>query len=260
MRSLLALPTSILTLLLLCTSPSAATSDTEKPWPYNLPRHMKYFPEDEPHVKRAIQTYERLLREQPVGVKKMSTDEGEMFMLDNWIFGSDIQASKEKGDKTDHAQSWLEDRSTSSGNTTAIPAIFPLRLHSEHNLPDTQLHYLARAILLGRGFQCPTGTKSCTSISKPDSCCGTTDTCISITDNGFGDVGCCPQGQTCRGSIKCDEKNGYSSCPDSPNGGCCLPGYRCAGVGCKFEIHLRCLLFRSWEANRHTQASLQAHQ
>ncbi|KAF3034938.1 hypothetical protein E8E11_000706 [Didymella keratinophila] len=47
---------------------------------------MKYFPEDEHHVKRGLDIMERLRHERPVGMKKMSTDEGEMFMLDDWIF------------------------------------------------------------------------------------------------------------------------------------------------------------------------------
>ena len=49
---------------------------------------MKYFPEDERHAKRGLDIVERLRHERPVGMKKMSTDEGEMFMLDNWIFAS----------------------------------------------------------------------------------------------------------------------------------------------------------------------------
>ncbi|KAF2004952.1 hypothetical protein P154DRAFT_519009 [Amniculicola lignicola CBS 123094] len=206
LSNLLALPTGVI--LLLYVAPVAA----EQQWPHNLPRHMKYFPEDEVHVKRGISVQERLQREKPIGIKKMSSDEGEMFFLDNWIFASDVPHHEKKA---------IHDE---SANLTA-QAVSPLRPHLD---PFLRLG----AELFRRDFQCPTGTAPCTSLDAPNNCCATSDTCISIQDTGFGTVGCCPRGFNCAGTISCDTANGYSSCPDSPNGGCCLPGYSCQDVGC----------------------------
>ncbi|KAF2184309.1 hypothetical protein K469DRAFT_633651 [Zopfia rhizophila CBS 207.26] len=214
-NSLLSLPTTVI--LLLCVSPVVP----EQRWPYNLPKHMKYFPEDEIHVKRDLSIQERLLRERPIGVKKMSSDEGEMFFLDNWIFEQDERTSFGKRlDSVEH------------GNNSITSALPPLRPHSESRLLGPQFRFALRDSLLVRGFKCPEGTNDCSSIGAPNSCCGTSDTCISIPDTGFGTVGCCPRGMNCGGAISCDADNGYSSCPNSPNGGCCLPGYSCQDIGC----------------------------
>lgn len=210
---LLALPPAV---ILLCVSTLAA----EPQWPHNLPKHMKYFPEDELHVKRGLSIQERLQREKPVGIKKMSMDESEMFFLDNWIFASDVKDAEKRSDAEGLA------------NLTS-PFHSPLRPHSQSDLLDSLLRFHVRSALLKRGFKCPEGTNDCSSIGAPNSCCGTGDTCISIDDTGLGSVGCCPQGRKCQGTIRCDTANGYTSCPNSPNGGCCMPGYSCEDVGCK---------------------------
>lgn len=203
---LLSLPHAVL--LLLCTT----TSTAEPQWPHNVPKHLKYFPEDEVHAKRALDITQKLQHEKPIGVKKMSVDEGEMFMLDNWIFASDLGRRSDYGNNTIEAQS-------------------PLRPLAED---DFFARMRIRAALSKRQFACPAGTNSCSSIGAPDVCCGSGSTCINVNDSpGVGSVGCCPQGQRCAGSISCDTSSGYSSCPDAPNGGCCLPGFRCSGIGCK---------------------------
>ncbi|KAF2707088.1 hypothetical protein K504DRAFT_410951 [Pleomassaria siparia CBS 279.74] len=219
--SLLALPPTILLLCATCVS-------SEPQWPHNLPSHMKYFPEDEVHVRRSLSISERLQRgEKPVGVKKMSGDPGEMFFLDNWIFADD-EVDKRDSD-TDGSE--LETKTLVNGT---ILAMSPLRPHIEQNLFDPLLRIAPRASLFARGFACPEGTKACTSLGAPNSCCGTSDTCINVPDTGFGTVGCCAQGQSCAGTISCETSKGYTSCPGSSNGGCCLPGYVCSGVGCVF--------------------------
>jgi hypothetical protein len=212
--NLLSLPPAIL--LLLCTTASCA----EPQWPHNVPKHLKYFPEDEIHAKRAIDVQERMKHEKPVGVKKMSVDEGEMFMLDNWIFASDLERRSDLehyGNETCEAQS-------------------PLRPLAEQ---DFFSRMRIRAALSKRQFACPMGTSTCASIGAPDVCCGTSSICIKVNDSpGVGSVGCCPRGQTCAGSVSCDTSNGFSSCPDAPNGGCCLPGFACDGIGCKSQFTL----------------------
>lgn len=239
--SLLSLPNSLL--LLLSVSPSPVTP--EEPWPYNLPKHLKYFPEDEVHIKRGLKIQERLARESPIGVKKMSADEGEMFFPDYWLFGGEREAEntdrrgplnleRREQDFSQHSHNWSSSDELSDNSNTSLPIFSPLRPHSDQiGLHGFYHRYIQRDTLFARGFRCPDGTSNCSSIGQPDSCCSTADSCISITDTGYGTVGCCPIGQTCAGSISCDTANGYSSCPNSPNGGCCLPGYVCYGVGCK---------------------------
>ena len=207
---LLSLPTAVI--LLFCASPSFA----ELQWPYNIPKHLKYFPEDEEHALRGLSVQQRIQKEKPVGVMKMSVDEGEMFMLDSWIFASDVQKRSELGDLSNgiwQAQS-------------------PLRPVTEE---DFFSRIRIRDVLLGRQFNCPSGTSSCSSIGAPDVCCGSGSVCINVNSNSdAGSVGCCPQGQTCAGPVRCDTDHGYSACPGSSNGGCCLPGFRCQGIGCRF--------------------------
>ncbi|KAH7401597.1 hypothetical protein BKA66DRAFT_405692 [Pyrenochaeta sp. MPI-SDFR-AT-0127] len=186
---LLSLPPTMI--LLLCATPLRA----EPQWPHNLPRHMKYFPEDEAHAKRGISIQERLQKEKPIGIKKMSADEGEMFMLQNWIFASDL-----------HTRLDFDDL----GNGTC-QAQSPLRPLAEEDFLS-RMHI--RDVLLKRQFSCPSGTNDCSSIGAPNVCCGTGTTCINVNSNSdAGSVGCCPQGQTCAGTIRCDTANGYSSCP-----------------------------------------------
>ena len=205
----LSLPPAII--LLLC----AASSSADAPWPHNLPRHLKYFPEDEVHAKRGLSIQEKLQKERPIGVKKMSGDAGEMFLLDNWIFASDL------GKRSD-----LEDF-----NNGTCQAQSPLRPLADE---DIFSRFHIRDVLLKRQFKCPDGTSSCSAIGAPDICCGTGSTCINVnSNNDAGSIGCCPQGQTCAGPVSCDTANGYSACPNSSNGGCCLPGFRCQGIGCK---------------------------
>lgn len=210
--TLLSLPSSIL--VLICSTPVASA---ELQWPHNLPKHLKYFPEDERHAKRGLDIKERLRHETPVGMKKMSTDEGEMFMLDNWIFASSQSKRSKRED-------------FGNGTYQAQPPIRP-------NAADEWFERLRiRDVLLKRQFKCPEGTLSCSSIGAPDVCCGGSSTCVKVQDSDIGDVGCCPNGQVCSGTISCNETAGYTSCPNSSNGGCCLPGFQCSGIGCKFSI------------------------
>ena len=215
--SLLALPP---TLLFLCASSAIA----EPQWPHNLPRHMKYFPEDEVHVKRSLSIQEKMRREKPIGVKKMSSDEGEMFMFDNWIFASDVRDLEQTKRSAD------EHRELANITAQFDPALRPIE---ETLQRDWYLRFRARDALLKRGFKCPVGTKDCSSIGQPNSCCATGSSCMKISDQGLGPVGCCPDGQSCSGGISCNTDEGYTSCPESPNGGCCIPGYSCQDVGCK---------------------------
>ncbi|EUC46936.1 hypothetical protein COCMIDRAFT_25135 [Bipolaris oryzae ATCC 44560] len=220
LNHLLSLPPAIIALCATSSVVAAQADSHQQQWPHNVPKHLKYFPEDEAHAKRGLRVAQRLQHEKPIGVKKMSLDEGEMFMLDNWIFASESQQQSRRSDLDN------------LGNLT-VQAASPLR-------PLAQSGWLARMhirdVLLKRQFKCPEGTNSCESIGAPDVCCGTGSDCINTSGNSdAGNVGCCPKGQTCAGNVSCDTAGGYSSCPGSSNGGCCMPGFRCQGIGCVLE-------------------------
>jgi len=204
---------------------------------------------------------ERLLRQQVVGVKKMSDDEGEKFFLEYWSFRDDptlasgpagsggrVWSSKavrrdpirtvddshfEDSDVEGSFESWMKNSSSLLDKPPLLP---PLSLHDQE--PDSFFRIVGRQLKLPinvfspffkRDFQCPSGTFNCT--SHPGSCCSNGDTCVVVTDTSLGNVGCCPQGMSCSGGItSC--MSGYASCPASLGGGCCIPGYSCVSGGC----------------------------
>ncbi|KIW13146.1 hypothetical protein PV08_08333 [Exophiala spinifera] len=203
-------------LLLYITSSAVPAVAQQLRWPYNLPPEVKYYPEDEFLLKRDIDVQQKM-QEQPVtGVRKMSHDPGEKFYLDYWGF-----------DEEHKHMSYV----TSINGTFCTTLDRPLRLHSQ---PSNQT-LLARLpgwnLFSKRGFQCPSGTSACTSIDRPNSCCASGSTCQIVEDTGLGDVGCCPSGETCADTLSNCEA-GYTSCPNNPGGGCCIPGYGCYDVGC----------------------------
>lgn len=189
-------------------------------WPYNLPPDTKYYPEHEFYLKRNLEIQRRLSTALPSAIRKMSEDEGEKFFLDYWQF-----------DILDHALNLR--RSVHPGeiptNTTAgEQPLPPFLVHSESQQFSQLRRFLGRG-LFERAYQCPTGTTSCESIGRPNSCCATGETCVSLSDET---AGCCPSGASCGGKVgPCDTAAGYTSCE---NGGCCIPGYTCQGIGCVY--------------------------
>lgn len=162
---------------------------------------------------------EALSSKKPVGIRKMSNDSGEKFFMHYWHFEGDENAANttETQDSTSHTE--IQRSSILPREYYFQPPLF------ERSVP-----------LAPRDFQCPAGTKACTSIDRSDICCGTDETCVQVEDTGSGDVGCCPAGQDCSGTIgSCWE--GYTTCPSSLGGGCCFPGYECVDGGCKYLNH-----------------------
>lgn len=146
----------------------------------------------------------------------MSGDPGEKFYLEYWGF-------EPEEDEMDRYSSW-----TNASLHTSFDR--PVRVHSRSTIPS-YLRLPGWHLFEKRGFQCPAGTTACTSIDRPNSCCATGSTCQIVQDTGLGDVGCCPSGQVCAGSLSTCE-SGYTSCPNNLGGGCCIPGYGCYDVGC----------------------------
>lgn len=214
-----ALPASIL--LLITRSPLPVASHELK-WPYNLPSHLKYFPEDEALIKRELTLQQRLQQQPALGVRKMSADPDQKFYLDYWSF--DISADDHNFD------SWT--------NSSALGNLHPrVPLHSNKTIPKAPRHvpfsFWNRSPLEQRDFQCPSGTNSCNAIGYPNSCCPTGETCQIVEDTGIGNIGCCPAGATCAGSVSaCDA--GQTACAANLGGGCCIAGYACLDVGCVY--------------------------
>lgn len=252
-------PGSMLLLLTAATFSSAQADNSsafvsqQPQWPYNLPPHMKYWPEDPPHQRRDLDFLLGRIQsgEVPTVVKKMSGDESEMFFHDYWglqsIGSPPSQVNLgEMNDESEERRSlrrgYEHDEDALLANSSAILETRPAyALHFQdspvsgatirerrqpkpnQNIPD----------IFKRG-SCPTGTNDCSSIGYANSCCATGETCIQITDTGLGPVGCCPTGSTCAGTItSCS--SGQTACAQQLGGGCCIAGYQCSGVGCRFR-------------------------
>ncbi|OAP54242.1 hypothetical protein AYL99_11343 [Fonsecaea erecta] len=220
---LAALPSSLL-ILITSSIPSVTAQDLDWQWPYNLPPDSKYYPEDELLVRRDLDVQRKLQKSNPTGVRKMSGDPGEMFYLQYWGFDEQQDEEEFHMDSLDWA------------NATLFASFHqPVRVHDSYQNPRIFRRLLPGWHLFAeRDFQCPTGTSACTSIDRPNSCCATGYTCqlVQDTGNGLGDVGCCPNGQVCGDALSTSCASGYTSCPNNPGGGCCLPGYACYQVGC----------------------------
>ncbi|PLB43973.1 hypothetical protein P170DRAFT_441413 [Aspergillus steynii IBT 23096] len=198
--------------------------------------NLSQIPDDILQRNAVIQAH---LAQKPVrGVKKMSNDEGEKFFLDYWYFEEDaldsngINTTRHRQERQGTANEHL----TTEERLDVHPRSYPHHpsILLDRRDPASDGHgWMAAQLspLFRRDFKCPTGTFSCASIDRPDSCCNAGETCELVKDTGSGDVGCCPSGQDCSGTIgKC--KQGYSSCSASQGGGCCIPGYECVTGGC----------------------------
>jgi hypothetical protein len=234
-----------------------AIQDDQSPaeWPYSLPKHVKYWPQDPPNRRRDIEAIKHLARSghAPVGVRKMSHDPDEKFFPEFWGFDDEDMQTAILGIGSSWAlrQDYQDEEEELYANGTALLSFrppFPYHTEENDSLSRRGVLDAARDWLVGRnaantlaalekrGFQCVTGTTACTSIKQPNLCCAAGETCYNITDTGLGTVGCCPEGGTCGGSIACADGNTPCLVNNSggyTGGGCCIPGYVCSGIGCK---------------------------
>lgn len=207
---LLSLPASLVAFVLIH---NAGASDQQ--WPYNLPRSEKYYPEQESHIKRDLEAQKRFLREPPSAVRKMGDEAGDKFLLEYWIWDEMEPAFSSAGAETEHY-------ANSSTISPVLPGLMP------HSSPRRQGFNLFGRTIFARDFECPSGTKSCSSIDS-DLCCKDSETCVNTSEG----AGCCPNGATCGDDVAgCDTDAGFTSCPEGD--GCCLPGAKCLDTGCVF--------------------------
>jgi hypothetical protein len=211
MRDLLALPATLLALI--AAHPTNAQEQL---------RSADVLPEHQTHLKRERQAQEQLRWQQPVGMRKMSGDEGEKFFLHYWDFGDSLAEDETVDEYIEDAKKYAN---------ASLQLLAPLAPHFER--ANTFRRFPGYNLFARDWGSCPSGTRSCTEIDRPNSCCSETDDCIIVNDTGNGDVGCCPQGGSCGSSISdCNESAGQTSCPQSENKGCCIQGYACYDVGC----------------------------
>ncbi|KAI1850620.1 hypothetical protein JX266_003902 [Neoarthrinium moseri] len=174
----------------------------------------------------------------PTAIKKMSLDEGEKIMPHHLGFSPEYAAAQSsllpRGLLTPEEELLL---STNSTATLAFRPPFGIHFDGSSqevrdNGPLWRRAKEALHRLQGREWSCPTNTNSCESIGKPDYCCATGETCFEVENApDAGNVGCCPEGQNCGGSVgTCG--TGNTACPANVGGGCCIPGFKCAQIGC----------------------------
>lgn len=181
----------------------------------------------------------------PTAIRKMGTDAGEKFLQEYSAFGDNDEVSVigSRADLAVSARGVLtpeEEELLAANSSALITYRAPFAAHFYGHVDARAISdgwdlfrraRLVEARLAKRDFACPTGTSDCSTISYPDSCCQSGTTCVKIEDTGLGPVGCCPDGESCGGTIACS--GDQQGCSSSSGGGCCIPGYECASIGCK---------------------------
>ncbi|KAI0842509.1 hypothetical protein F5Y06DRAFT_128954 [Hypoxylon sp. FL0890] len=208
-------------------------------------------------VLLAAATQLRAQQQHPTAIRKMSLDEGEKLFPEHFAFGPAPAPLQQQLFHHDTREATDEELQLSANSSAAIPFYPPYPRHydyhgtqlgkaagvlegkegtqTEGNVDSGSLYRRAREVLAklqGRDFACPQGTHSCTNIDQPNYCCTTGTTCFTVTNAPeSGNVGCCPNGQTCGVTVgACSD--GATACPASLGGGCCISGFVCASVGC----------------------------
>lgn len=175
----------------------------------------------------------------PTAIKKMSLDDGEKIMPDYLAFDPQFAAVAQSPVQA-RGLSPNEELLLALNSSAALPFRPPFGILQEEGGPydggeRPALYRRAREALhrlQGRSFSCPDNTHGCDSIDQPNYCCSTGETCFTVKNSpNAGNVGCCPDGLTCNGGVgSCG--GGSTSCPAEQGGGCCIPGYVCAQIGC----------------------------
>lgn len=174
----------------------------------------------------------------PTAIKKMSLDEGEKIMPEHLGFAPEyvpLQSRQLRGLLTPEEELLL---AANSSATIGYRPPFGVHLSGDasdlirSNGPVWRRAKEALHRLRGRDYSCPSNTQSCESIGQPNYCCSTGETCVEVEDQpDAGNVGCCPDGTTCAGTVgPCGTDS--TGCAAEVGGGCCIAGFVCAQIGC----------------------------
>lgn len=180
----------------------------------------------------------------PTAVRRMGIDAGEKFFQEYYAFQDDSSFSR-VGSQSQGLLTPAEASLLAANSSASIPYRAPYAAHlyggtspgAGRDLTDHgwglfhRARWAEESLLAKRDFTCPTGSSDCASIGYPDSCCQSGTTCVHITDTGLGPVGCCPDAESCTGTIACS--GGQEGCSSESGGGCCIDGFACASVGCE---------------------------
>jgi len=216
--TLLALPASLLSIIAI---PAVQAAESRRLYQHDRASDNPF--EIERHMKRDAEVQARLFQQKPLGVRKMSDDHGQKFLLEYWTF-DDLDTAEDSNPRH------FDTSNNSSLHTDASAAHLskPIAPHTNH---DRQPRSIFARSLFTRDFDCPSDTNSCGSIGYDGACCPADESCVS-TSSG---VGCCASGQTCGDEITgCDTDQGYTECSNDSSGGCCIPGAECESGGCVF--------------------------
>ncbi|KAI2790223.1 hypothetical protein POX_d05729 [Penicillium oxalicum] len=157
-------------------------------------------------LRRGADIEARLANEPIIGIRKMSTDPGEKFFPEYWHFGDslDVPGQNDGLAGTDLAHfntTARRENLLDTARSSFSPAQFLSRSFAYSPSVESAFGLKRSRILDSRDFKCPANTYSCTSIDRPDRCCSVGSACEIVPDTGAGDVGCCPSGQSCSGTI-----------------------------------------------------------
>lgn len=198
--------------------------------------------------------------ERPTAIRKMGLSGGEKFFphLDmayasNFTSGAEtndegasdsgLQRKRDASDTVSSKERSIFARldrillyTNSSALSVVRPPFAPHQMRQKHQLLADRRASTFVGDVFRRDWSCPAGTRGCENIGEPYLCCGESETCVEVEDTGSGNVGCCPQGATCGGVVaECPGED--RQCPADMGGGCCLEGFICKDVGCKFAHH-----------------------
>lgn len=247
---LLSLPASILFLI----SAHTATALQNVQLANDSPENARRIAESADQLDVEARDEPTPLQRSPVGVMKMSDNPSQKFYMHYWGYEDDLsEANTPELPPVRLLRPRDEDEEAIllANSSAAISYRAPFALHTDEIFGLRHLEVRRRisgrdaagaalAALQKRQFECPTDTVACTSIGYPNSCCATDETCFKIQDTGLGPVGCCPNGDTCGGTIsECISPN--TPCAENEGGnyeggGCCIPNFVCAGIGCEFLV------------------------
>lgn len=229
MTSYISLPS---TLFLLVLASLFQTISAEAQWQNSANADVNCVPEHDALVRRGLESMKKIQYQNPIGMRKMSTDPDEMFFLDYWEF--------EDSNSEDNICPINRSDYTPGANESYSNILQPPVLLHSSSKPESRHALFARYNLFAkRDFQCPINYSNCSSANAPSLCCPNGQTCINIQNNGAGTVGCCPANANCGSTPQvggCASNQGYNSCSGVSNGGCCIPGFTCYGTGCKSKF------------------------